>query len=191
LNSYEGLVSGILHYTNGLPLAIEVLGSFLYDLNISEWKSALSRLRESPDKDVMDVLQISFEGLDKAEKEIFLHIACFFNSVDADYVKNILNCCGFHADIGLRVLIDKSLIRIIDEHIRMHNLLEELGRKIVQENSSKELRKWKRLWSKEQFHHVMSDHMVKQLFGYKKLISIFKKQNVLKVFFFFSFFVML
>jgi hypothetical protein len=130
------------------------------------------------------VLEISFEGLDKAEKEIFLHIACFFNSVDADYVKNVLNCCGFHADIGLRVLIDKSLIRIIDEHIRMHNLLEELGRKIVQENSSKELRKWKRLWSKEQFHHVMSDHMVKQLFGYKKLISIFKKQNVLKVFFF-------
>jgi hypothetical protein len=184
LNSYEGLISSILHYTNGLPLAIEVLGSFLYDLNISEWKSALSRLKESPDKDVMDVLQISFEGLDKAEKEIFLHIACFFNSADADYVKNVLNCCGFHADIGLRVLIDKSLIRIIDEHIRMHNLLEELGRKIVQENSSKELRKWKRLWSKEQFHHVMSDHMVKQLFGYKKLISIFKKQNVLKVFFF-------
>jgi hypothetical protein len=58
----------------------------------------------------------------------------------------------------------------------MHNLLEELGRKIVQENSSKELRKWKRLWSKEQFHHVMSDHMVKQLFGYKKLISILKNK---------------
>jgi hypothetical protein len=191
LSSYEGLVNGILHYADGLPLAIEVLGSFLFGRDIFEWKSALSRLRESPNKDVMDVLQISFDGLDKEEKEIFLHIACFFNSDGKDYVKNILSCCGFHADIGLRILIDKSLIRIENETMVMHNLLKELGRKIVQENSSKELRKWKRLWSKEQFHHVMSDHMVKQLFGYKKLISIFKKQNVLKVFFFFSFFVML
>jgi hypothetical protein len=181
LNSYEGLVSSILHYTNGLPLAIEVLGSFLYGRNISEWESALSRLRESPDKDVMDVLQLSFDGLDTAEKEIFLHIACFFPFNDADYVKNILNCCGFHADIGLRILIDKSLIRIENERIVMHNLLVELGKKIVQENSSKESRKWKRLWLPEQFHDVMLDHMVKQLFGYKKIISIFKKLNVSKV----------
>ncbi|KAK2434576.1 disease resistance protein RUN1 [Trifolium repens] len=163
LNSYEGLVSSILHYTNGLPLAIEVLGSFLYGLNISEWESALSRLRESPDKDVMDVLQISFDGLVKAEKEIFLHIACFFNSIDAYYVKNILNCCGFHADIGLRILIDKSLIRIKYGRIRMHNLLEELGRKIVQKNSSKKSRKWKRLWLCNQFPDVMSDHMEKNV----------------------------
>jgi hypothetical protein len=53
------------------------------------------------------------------------------------YVKNVLNCCGFHVDIGLRVLLDKSLISIEDEMIVMHNLLEELGRKIVQENSRK------------------------------------------------------
>ncbi|WJX44739.1 hypothetical protein P8452_31684 [Trifolium repens] len=163
LNSYEGLVSSILHYTNGLPLAIEVLGSFLYDRNISEWRSALSRLRESPDKDIMDVLQISFDGLDNAEKEIFLHIACFFNSTSVDSVKNVLNCCEFHPDIGLRILIDKSLIRIESCMIIMHNLLQELGRKIVQESSSEESRKWKRLWLKEQLHDVMSDHMEKNV----------------------------
>jgi hypothetical protein len=166
LNSYEGLVSGILHYTDGLPLAIEVLGSFLYGRNISEWKSALSRLRESPDKDVMDVLQISFDGLGMAEKEIFLHIACLFNyMIEVEYVKNVLNCCGFHVDIGLRILIDKSLIRIGNGEIRMHNLLEELGKKIVQENLSKES-KWKRLSFVEQLYDVMSDHMVKQSLEY-------------------------
>jgi len=47
LNSYEGLVDGILHYANGLPLAIKVLGSFLFDWDISEWESALARLREA------------------------------------------------------------------------------------------------------------------------------------------------
>ncbi|KAK2380981.1 disease resistance protein RUN1 [Trifolium repens] len=163
LNSYEGLVRSILHYTNGLPLAIKVLGSFLNGLSISEWRSALSRLRESPNKDVTGVLQISFDWLDKEEKEIFLHIACFFNIEDVDYVKNILSCCEFHADIGLRILIDKSLIRIENGEIIMHNLLEELGRKIVQKSSSKESKKWKRLWLPEQFRDVMSDHMEKNV----------------------------
>ncbi|WJX44728.1 hypothetical protein P8452_31674 [Trifolium repens] len=45
----------------------------------------------------------------------------------------------------------------------MHNLLVELGKKIVQENSSKESRKWKRLWLPEQFHDVMLDHMEKNV----------------------------
>jgi hypothetical protein len=168
LSSYEGLVNGVLHYATGLPLAIEVLGSFLCGRDIFEWKSALARLRDSPDKDVMDVLRLSFDGLEESEKEIFLHIACFFNPSMEKYVKNVLNCCGFHADIGLRVLVDKSLISIDEsfsslkeESISMHGLLEELGRKIVQENSSKEPRKWSRLWLETQVDNVMLEKMVK------------------------------
>ncbi|CAI8617532.1 unnamed protein product [Vicia faba] len=86
LSSYEGLVNGILNYANGLPLAIKVLGSFLYGRDISEWRSALARLRESPDKDVMNVLRLSFDGLRETEKEIFLHIACFFDMHVEKYV---------------------------------------------------------------------------------------------------------
>ena len=169
LNSYEGLVNGILHYANGLPLAIKVLGSFLFGRDISEWRSALARLRESPEKDVMDVLRLSFDGLKEQEKEIFLHIACFFNLVWGKYLKNVLNCCGFHADIGLRVHIDKSLISIdADGFIRMHGLLEELGREIVQENSSKERRKWRRLWFVKQVENVMLEKMVSSCLDIKK-----------------------
>jgi len=43
----------------------------------------------------------------------------------------MLNCCGFHPDIELRVLINKSLISISNSRIEMHSLLEELGKKIV------------------------------------------------------------
>ena len=161
MSNYKKLVDEILNYANGLPLAITILSSFLFGRNVPEWKSALARLRESPDKNVMDVLQLSFDGLDEAEKEIFLHIACFFNGDYEKYVKNILNCCGFHADIGLRVLIDKSLISIGNSKIKMHFLLEELGRKIVQENSSKEQRKWSRVWSIKQLHKVTMENMVK------------------------------
>jgi len=161
MSNYQNLADEILDYAKGLPLAITVLGSFLFGRNVTEWKSALARLRESPDNDVMDVLQLSFDGLEEKEKEMFLDIACFFNSWPEEYVKNILNCCGFNADIGLRVLIDKSLISIEDAKIKMHSLLEKLGKKIVQGNSSIEQRKWSRVWSKEQLYNVTIEKMVK------------------------------
>ncbi|XP_058730515.1 disease resistance protein RUN1-like [Vicia villosa] len=163
MSNYEELAHSILHYSNGLPLAIATLGSFLYGRDISEWRSALDRLRESPNKDVMDVLRLSFDGLEETEKEIFLHIACFFNMHTEKYVTNVLDCCGFDADNGLSLLVDKSLISIQDEMIVMHNLLEELGRKIAQENSIKEPRKWRRLWFDEQLDKVMMDNMEKHV----------------------------
>ncbi|CAK8577205.1 unnamed protein product [Lathyrus sativus] len=163
LNSHEGLVNGILHYANGLPLAIKVLGSFLYGRDVSEWSSALARLRESPEKNVMDVLRISFDDLRETEKEIFLHIACFFNMHTEKYVKSVLNCCQFHADIGLRVLIDKSLVSTKHGRIVMHNLLQELGRNIVKENTSKEPRKWRRLWFEKQLNDVKLENMEKNV----------------------------
>nr|WIL60035.1 nodulation protein [Melilotus officinalis] len=159
MSNYQNLAYEILDYAKGLPLAITVLGSFLSGRNVTEWKSALERLRENPNKDVMNVLQLSFDGLEETEKEIFLDIACFFDRWSEKEVKNILNCCGFHADIGLRVLIDKSLISISDSKIDIHSLLKELGRKILQENSSKEQRKWSRLSSIKDFYNVVMEKM--------------------------------
>jgi hypothetical protein len=79
------------------------------------------------------------------------------------YVKNILNCIGFQADIGLRVLIDKSLISSNGLEIWMHGLLKELGKAIVQEKSSKNSRNWSRVWNQEQYYNVMLENMVKLL----------------------------
>nr|ALN97041.1 disease resistance protein [Caragana korshinskii] len=163
MTDYEMLAGYVLYYASGLPLAIKVLGSFLFGRDISEWRSALARLSESSSKDIMEVLRLSFDGLEKLEKEIFLHIACFFNRLEEKYVKNVLDCCGFHPDIGLRVLIDKSLISISDKgpisEIEMHCLLQELGRKIVQEDSAKESRKWSRLWLHEHFYNVTLENL--------------------------------
>ena len=133
----------------------------MFGVNVDEWRSALTRLRENPEKDIMDVLQLSFVGLRETEKEIFLHIACFFNFHSENYVKKFLNCCGLHADIGLRVLNNKSLISIKNTKIEMHSLLGELAGKIVRENSRKEPRRWSRLWSKKQLYDVTQENMVK------------------------------
>ncbi|MED6156724.1 hypothetical protein PIB30_017098 [Stylosanthes scabra] len=155
---YESLTYSALAYANRLPLAIKVLGSFLFGRSISEWSSALGRLKENPTKDILDVLRISFDGLENMEKEIFLDIACFFPDEDEDYIKDILRIRGFHPDIGIRILIDKSLITRNRWRIVMHDLLRELGRSIVREKSPKEPQKWSRLWNQKDLSNVLREN---------------------------------
>ena len=158
---YDILTNSIVTYANGLPLAIKVLGSFLFGRDVSEWRSALARLRENPRKDIMDVLRISFDGLEDMEKEIFLDIACFFYNELETIVKKMLDIRGFYPDIGMRVLIDKSLITCMKGTVQMHDLLKELGRSIVKEKSPKEPGKWSRLWNYEDLCNVLLEKKVK------------------------------
>nr|XP_048322040.1 disease resistance protein RPV1-like isoform X3 [Ziziphus jujuba var. spinosa] len=85
-NDYIELSKQVIAYANGLPLAREVLGSFLCGKSINEWKSALDRLKEYPKKAIVKVLQITFDALEETEKSIFLDIACFFNGLNKDYI---------------------------------------------------------------------------------------------------------
>ncbi|XP_058730475.1 disease resistance protein RUN1-like [Vicia villosa] len=158
-SGYIYLTNEVLAYANGLPLAIKVLGSFLYGRDVSEWSSALARLRENPRTDIMNVFRISFDGLEDTEKEIFLDIACFFNRESEVYLKEILDFRGFHPEIGLKVLIDKSFITREKQGICMHNLLVELGKSVVREISPKEPRKWNRIWDYKDVHSVISENM--------------------------------
>ncbi|KAG2397027.1 TMV resistance protein [Vigna angularis] len=156
---HKGLTLDILKYVNGLPLAIEVLGSFLLDRDVCEWRSALTRMEENPSKDIMDVLRISYDGLENIEKEIFLDIACFFSNNNSyswePTVKKFLDYRQFYPDIGMKVLIEKSLISRQNGNIKMHDLLKELGKSIVREKAPKEPRKWSRLWNYKDLQKVM------------------------------------
>ncbi|QCD87430.1 maintenance of ploidy protein MOB1 [Vigna unguiculata] len=156
---YKELTLEALKYANGLPLAIKVLGSFLHDRDVCEWRSALARMNENPSKDIMDVLRISFDSLENLEKEIFLDIACFFSNRNGyswkPTVKRLLEYRQFYPDIGMKVLIEKSLISCQNKEIEMHDLLKELGKNIVREKAPKEPSKWSRLWSYKDFQKVM------------------------------------
>ena len=134
-DDYIGLSNHFLKYAGGLPLALEVLGSFLFGKSTVEWKSALERIKEYPNPKVLHVLQISFDGLHDTVKDIFLHIACFFNHNDKDHVVEVLDNLGLYAGIGLKELLDKSLLKIMDHDVLwMHDLLEEMGKnKVFQE----------------------------------------------------------
>ncbi|KAM5549840.1 hypothetical protein ABKV19_000993 [Rosa sericea] len=153
--NYLDLCRLILGYAQGLPLALEVLGSFLCGREPNEWASAIDRLKNTPNRGIMNVLQISFDGLEDMEKEIFLHIACFYKGKDWDRVTQILHYCELNPVIGLRVLADKSLITISSNELSMHDLLQEMGWEIVRRESRDEPGKRSRLWSHEDIHNML------------------------------------
>ncbi|CAI8592985.1 unnamed protein product [Vicia faba] len=145
----------VLKYAQNLPLAIEVVGSFLCTRDATQWRDALDRLKNNPDRKIMDVLQISFDGLQHEEKEIFLHIACFFKGEREDYVRRILDACGLYPHIGIQRVIEKSLITIKNQEIHMHDMLQELGKKIVRDRFLDDPGLWSRVWRCNDFYHVL------------------------------------
>ncbi|TYH86784.1 hypothetical protein ES332_D01G068900v1 [Gossypium tomentosum] len=147
----------VVEYANGLPLALEVFGSFLSGRSDeAQWRSATERLKKESNKEILDRLQISFDGLEQSEKDIFIDIACFFKGEDKDMVAKILDGCGFFVDIGIDVLIKKSLI-IIDEDnkLSMHDLLQEMGKKIVYQESPNEPGERSRLWEENDTYNAI------------------------------------
>ncbi|XP_038716995.1 disease resistance protein RPV1-like isoform X2 [Tripterygium wilfordii] len=147
----------VIKYANGNPLAVTVLGSFLLGKSEEEQKCAMDKLERTPNMDVHKVLRISYDELDHDEKNIFLDIACFFKHRDVKEVKCLLRDCGFFAEVGICVLIDKSLIAIIHDNILwMHDLLQEMGREIVRQESVGEPGERSRLWDAEDVTHVLT-----------------------------------
>ncbi|KAK1427544.1 hypothetical protein QVD17_16231 [Tagetes erecta] len=157
VNDYVTLSSHVVSYAAGLPLALKVLGSFLYDKTEKEWLSSLSRLKEIPEMEIIEKLKISYDGLKSVEKELFLDIACFFrghstkktyNGVN-DKAMEIFEACGYHPNIGLKVLRQKALITIVNDRFDMHDLVQEMGHYIVRGEHPYNPCKHSRVWKHE------------------------------------------
>ncbi|KAH9648921.1 ADP-ribosyl cyclase/cyclic ADP-ribose hydrolase [Citrus sinensis] len=153
---YLALSDMVIKYANGVPLALKVLGRYLFGRSEEEWESAVNKLKKIPHMDIQKVLKVSYDGLDDEEQNIFLDIACFFKGNDRDLVMNFLDACGFSAKIGIRDLVDKSLVTISKNKITMHDLLQEMGREIVTQESIKDPGKRSRLWHHEDIYQVLN-----------------------------------
>jgi hypothetical protein len=168
--AYMEMSHHFVNYAAGLPLAIEVLGSFLFNRSIAEWEKELKMVKEHSLRQVLDVLQISFDGLEETEREMFLHIACFFNGEGKDRVVEILDCLGYHTEFGLHILINKSLLRVLsDNRLWMHDLLQIMGWQMVRRECAIEPGKRSRLWLLEDVDKVLTENMVR---GYVKTLNL-------------------
>ncbi|KAK3430995.1 hypothetical protein EUGRSUZ_E02224 [Eucalyptus grandis] len=153
------LVDGALKYAKGLPLALEVLGSSLCDTTEDVWESTIKKLSRNPDKNINNVLKVSFDGLDENEKEIFLHIACFFKGWAREHTKKVLDSCDLETIVGLDILIKRSLISIEGGILQMHDLIQAMGMDIVNRECRDDPGRRSKLWLYDDVVDVLSRDM--------------------------------
>ncbi|KAH9782280.1 ADP-ribosyl cyclase/cyclic ADP-ribose hydrolase [Citrus sinensis] len=153
---YEKFSSKVMKYAQGVPLALKVLGCFLYEREKEVWESAINKLQRILHPSILEVLKISYDSLDDKEKNIFLDVACFFQGENVNLVMKFHDASGFYPEIGISILVDKSLIAIGSyNQIRMHDLLQELGREIVRQESINPGNR-SRLWHHEDIYEVLT-----------------------------------
>ncbi|XP_065623750.1 disease resistance protein RPV1 isoform X2 [Quercus suber] len=154
---YLELTNKFICYASGLPLALQIIGSGLRGRNIRQWESELEKYKNIPNEDIQKKLKVSFEGLGEIEKDIFLDIACFFIGLPKYYVVKILAACDLYPDSGIAKLSDKCLIRVECGKLWMHDLLQQMGKEIVRQESNM-LGERSRLWCYEDALEVLTEN---------------------------------
>ena len=114
------------------------MGSYFRGMSKQEWINSLPRLNTSLDSDIRSILKFSYDALDDEDKYLFIHIACFFSSEKIHKVEEHLAKKFLEVRQRLNVLAEKSLISIESGYIKMHSLLQKLGREIVCKQSTHE-----------------------------------------------------
>ncbi|KAL9416940.1 hypothetical protein AB3S75_040013 [Citrus x aurantiifolia] len=158
--SYSKLTHKVIKYAQGVPLALKVLGRHLCGNSKEEWESAMRKLDVIPDVEIQEVLKISYDSLDDSQKNVFLDIAFFLEGERRDVVISFFDAIGLEAKIELSVLDGKSLITCLDNQIRMHDLLRDMGREIVRKESIDHLGKRSRLWYHKDICEVLKKNEV-------------------------------
>jgi dihydroxyacetone kinase-like predicted kinase len=112
-------------------------------------------------------MRLSYDDLDRLEQKYFLDIACFFNglSLKVDCMKLLLKDRESDNSMvaGLERLKDKALITISkDNVISMHDIIQEMGREVVRQESSEDPSKRSRLWDPDEICDVFKIVKVKK-----------------------------
>ncbi|XP_059430022.1 disease resistance protein RPP2A-like [Corylus avellana] len=142
---YKKVCMKFVKLAEGLPLALEALGSRMSPQTLPLWENS-DEIRPGSSKVIERSLEISFDGLEESEKELFLDIACFFRGSDLVNIIHKLESFGYFPNISIDVLRGKSLITISRGRLLMHGLLEKMGQQIVYRESPYEPGQRSRLW---------------------------------------------
>nr|WIL59979.1 nodulation protein [Melilotus officinalis] len=162
---YYEISKRVIEYAKGIPLVLKVLAHMLRGKDKEVWKSQLDKLKKMPIQKVYDVMRLGYDDLDGLEKKYFLDIACFFNglSVKKAYMNFLLKNCESDNSVavGLERLKDKALITISEDNvISMHDILQEMGREVVRQESIEDPRKCSRLYDPDIICDILKNDKV-------------------------------
>ncbi|XP_042758409.1 disease resistance protein RPV1 isoform X2 [Lactuca sativa] len=166
---YEEVTDKLMKYCQGHPLALEVLGKSLYNRDVAYWEGCMEGLKKEISSPINNVLRMSFDTLpSNNDKELFKHIACFFVGTDRDVSETILEACDINTRSGITNLIDRCLLSIgPNNELKMHQLVQEMGRFEVRQESLDKPWKQSRLWC-----HKESFRVLKQKKGKGNLLGL-------------------
>jgi hypothetical protein len=110
---------------------------------------------------------VSFDALEEEEQSVFLDIACCFKGYHLEEVKDIL-CAHYGREMKyhIRLLVEKSLVKIIKHMVNtkprvlLHDLIENMGKEIVRQESPNEPGKRSRLWFHKDIFQVLETNSV-------------------------------
>nr|KYP34205.1 TMV resistance protein N [Cajanus cajan] len=164
---YNELSKKVVNYSKGVPLVLKVLARLLCGKNKEVWESELSKLEKIPPTKVYDKMKLSFDDLDRKEKQIFLDLACFFlklsTKINVDNLKSLLKDDKSDNSVifGLERLKDKALISFSEDNIvSMHDSLQEMACEIVRQESIEDSGSRSRLWDPNDIYEVLKNDKV-------------------------------
>jgi hypothetical protein len=169
IDGFQELAEKVADACCGLPLALEVIGCFLFDkreehdLKIT-WPQTIKTL--SKEEYILNKLKVSYDGLSPEARMMFLDIACFMIGQREHRAMQIFEACKFDYEeaptVFFKSLKDKCLVKLDeDRRIIMHDLLRDMGRQVVK-NESRNMEKGtpSRLWDPEMVQRVLENKEV-------------------------------
>ena len=177
-SSYEDVLNSAVSYASGLPLVLEIVGSNLFGKSIKEWKGTLDGYEKIPNKKIHEILKVSYDALEEEQQSVFLDIACCFKGCAWEEFEDILRVhYGYCITHHLGVLAEKSLVKISTcyhsgsiDAVRLHDLIKDMGKEVVRQESPKEPEKRSRLWRHEDIVHVLKENIVSKIDIYVQFV---------------------
>jgi hypothetical protein len=182
-DGFRDLAKEVVNACNGLPLALEVMGAYLFDKKDPKhkvvWKEAIRSLNMDPgaiDQKLQNMFNISYEGLSsQANKLMLLDIACFMinrhESMAMSFWESCILCpcpSSKSPHSSLMKLIEKSLVKKDENgYLQMHDVIRDMARDVVKKESLQEVGERSHLWdfieTKEVLHKDKVNHSI---YGY-------------------------
>lgn len=150
---YKEVSEKLVKYCEGHPMALKVLGRNLHNRDVTYWDGYIDRLKKENNSPINNVLRMSFDSLpSENDKQLLKHIACIFVGMDKDVAITILEACDIETRTGITNLIDRCFLSIgWYNKLIMHQLVQEMGRFVVREESFHKPWERSRLWGHDSF----------------------------------------